>query len=563
MMGPPFRTAPKPMRAALYARYSSKEKQSSRSVDDQIALCRDYATKLGADVVEVYADCGISGASMVTRRGIQDLMADAKRGRFDVVIAEGLDRLARDGEDTWAVFKRLRHVGIEINTVNRGVANDITVGIEGTMNALFLRDLAHKVHRGLEARAKEGLAACGIAYGYRKVLEFNAKGEPVNGKREIDQDERTVLLRIFDEYISGKSPRAIATALNRELIPAPRGGEWNASTINGNRGRKSGILHNELYIGFLVWNRQRWSKDPDTGTRVSRLNPTSEWLVVEVPHLRIIDDATWAKVQAVKASHGDFPLHVTRRPKKLLSGLLVCGCCGGGFTSISKDKFGCSAVREKGTCDNRGLIAYDQLEARVLAGLKSEMLSGDIVQEYIRTCHALAKERRAKAIGRRGAIEKELADIDRRSGLLLDLVCDGHAPPDAKDRLWKLEALRQELKAELAAAAEPVVVDLHPNLPAIYAKKVEAMQEALTGSEERRRQASAALRQIVEKIVLTPAVGGKLDIYVHGHLAEMLSPARSEPNGAFASLPSDRTTLVVAGTGTVQYRPPPIVIKVA
>lgn len=43
------------------------------------------------------------------------------------------------------------------------------------------------------------------------------------------------------------------------------------------------MLNNELYIGKLIWNRLRYVKDPDTGKRVSRENPASEWLIREVP----------------------------------------------------------------------------------------------------------------------------------------------------------------------------------------------------------------------------------------------------------------------------------------
>ncbi|KMY86410.1 hypothetical protein BUMB_04021 [Candidatus Paraburkholderia calva] len=55
--------------------------------------------------------------------------------------------------------------------------------------------------------------------------------------------------------------------------------------------------HNELYVGRLVWNRLRYVKDPDTGKRVSQLNPKSEWVVHEVPASRIVDQETWEAVK--------------------------------------------------------------------------------------------------------------------------------------------------------------------------------------------------------------------------------------------------------------------------
>ena len=61
-------------------------------------------------------------------------------------------------------------------------------------------------------------------------------------------------------------------------------------------------IPNELYVGRLVWNRLRYIKDPDTGKRVSRPNPKSDWIVQDVPDLRIIDDALWEQVKERQAA---------------------------------------------------------------------------------------------------------------------------------------------------------------------------------------------------------------------------------------------------------------------
>ena len=69
------------------------------------------------------------------------------------------------------------------------------------------------------------------------------------------------------------------------------------SAIHGNPKRGVGILNNELYVGRLVWNRLRYLKDPGTGKRVSRLNPESEWVIQEVPEMRIVDQDVWDNVK--------------------------------------------------------------------------------------------------------------------------------------------------------------------------------------------------------------------------------------------------------------------------
>ena len=73
----------------------------------------------------------------------------------------------------------------------------------------------------------------------------------------IDPAQAAIVRRIFCEYADGLAPRAVATRLNQEGVPSPRGGHWNASMINGNRQRRNGIINNELYIGRITYNRQR------------------------------------------------------------------------------------------------------------------------------------------------------------------------------------------------------------------------------------------------------------------------------------------------------------------
>ncbi|HVI87960.1 MAG TPA: recombinase family protein [Dongiaceae bacterium] len=126
---------------------------------------------------------------------------------------------------------------------------------------------------------------------------------------------------------------------------------WGPSTIHGSAKRGNGILNNELYIGKLVWNRQRFIKDPDTGKRVSRLNPETDWVTQDVPELRIVDQELWDQVKAGQErlaigprERGANALLGRRRPKYILAGLLKCGCCGAGFTLIGKNLLGCDRI---------------------------------------------------------------------------------------------------------------------------------------------------------------------------------------------------------------------------
>ena len=230
------------MRAAIYARYST-DQQRDASIEDQARVCLRRIDQEGWQFAATYTDAASSGASPL-RPGYQTLLADARKRDFDIVVAEALDRLSRDQEDVAALFKLLSFAGVKLVTLAEGEINELHVGLKGTMNALFLKDLAQKVRRGLEGRVRQGRSGGGICYGYEIAREHDARGELIHGGRQINEIQAAVVLRIFTEFANGTSPRRIAFALNREGIDGPQGAGWGASTINGNAARGTGILNN-------------------------------------------------------------------------------------------------------------------------------------------------------------------------------------------------------------------------------------------------------------------------------------------------------------------------------
>jgi DNA invertase Pin-like site-specific DNA recombinase len=132
-----------------------------------------------------------------------------------------------------------------------GEISELHVSLKGTMNALFLKDLAQKTRRGQRGRVEAGKIPGGNSYGYQIVRRVLDDGSVATGERESDPEQAAIIRRIFKEYAEGMTPRRIAARLNREGIASPRGGQWNASTINGNRQRRNGVLNNDLYIGMI------------------------------------------------------------------------------------------------------------------------------------------------------------------------------------------------------------------------------------------------------------------------------------------------------------------------
>ena len=204
------------MRAVIYARYSS-DQQREASIEDQIRVCERRIEREGWTLLHSYHDRALSGASRL-RPGYQKLLEDARAGAFDVIVSEALDRLSRDQEDVAALYKHLSFAEVKLVTTAEGEINELHVGLKGTMNALYLKDLAEKTRRGLEGRIRQGRSGGGLCYGYEVLKESAADGSPIRGGRRINPNEASVVLRTFEEFAAGRSPRAIAHELNAEGV---------------------------------------------------------------------------------------------------------------------------------------------------------------------------------------------------------------------------------------------------------------------------------------------------------------------------------------------------------
>jgi DNA invertase Pin-like site-specific DNA recombinase len=455
------------MRVAIYARYSTSL-QSAASIEDQIRVCREHAARQGWAVVETYSDAAISGASIL-RPGLQAAMAAARDGTIDILLAEALDRISRDQEDVAGIYKRLTFSGVTLVTMSEGEVGALHVGLKGTMNALFLKDLADKTRRGMRGKLEKGKAVAGLSYGYSTTAV---------GERAVNDTEAQIVRRIFQAYADGESPRSIVRKLNAEHITGPRGRLWGPLTLIGNRKLGNGILNNELYIGRMVWNRQRFIKDPDSRKRQARANPRDAWIFIEVPSLRVVDDELWHAVKARQGSLNARTFMRARRPKYLLSGLIKCGSCGGGMSVVGKGWIGCTSARDRGTCSNRRTLKRTDLEARVLSALQHQLMRPELFQEfcaeYTREINRLRMEKTATI----RAEEAELAKATRELDKLIDALIQGVPADRVKQRMAELETRRRELqqKSRQTRMPEPY---LHPNMADTYRRKVADLARAI------------------------------------------------------------------------------------
>ncbi|HLY21141.1 MAG TPA: recombinase family protein [bacterium] len=524
------------MSAAVYARYSSAH-QKPTSIDDQVALCRNVAPTFECVVLDdhIYADRELSGA--VTQRPAYTRLLEAAQARaFDAIIVEGSDRLWRDTAEMHNALKRLRFWGVKVFAVSTG--SDLTTqtgkllaSVVGWKDEAFLDDLRDKIRRGMTGRARDGFSVGGRCYGYTSQPIYDPQkkdpyGNPfvVGYRRVIESGEAEVVRRIYHLYTGGLSPRDITHLFNHEGVTPPRtaGGRmlngWTYQTLIGSKHKALGILRNPLYVGRLVWNRTRKVRHPDTGKRIVRQRPESEWIWADVPELRIVPDDLWKAVQLRSAQQSHGVGHKTgRRVKYLLSGLLKCEC-GANYIVRNKSHYGCAAHHDRGpaVCNNEKQAPREHLERVILDRVFNEVLGdpeviaylSQKVNEVLANATLPADELRKKHQAELAQARRELTNIERAIRRGLDTKTTRRMVAETEERIARLEAA-------LAIPEEKPKVVYLPSVVEAFARDLKGSLE--TDPDEARR----LLGKLLGRITLRRD-GEHLKAEFQGHLRGLL-----------------------------------------
>lgn len=541
-------------RAALYARFSS-DLQRDQSIEDQLELCRTHAKRQGWVIVDEVSDRAKSGASLIGRQGIVQLLADARQRRFDIVLVESADRISRDLADLASVRKALAHFDIEIHSVGGGALDVMQTGLRGVIGEIFLQDLRDKTRRGMAGVVREGRSAGGRSYGYRPVA-----GQP--GILAIVEEEASVIRRIFTDYAAGATAREIAIALNKEGVTPPRGALWNASTIIGNKARANGLLANEIYAGRRVWNRTRMLRDPETGKRISRVNPKEDWQWQDAPEARIVEQQLFDRVQEMREQRSIGAAVPRKRTRRLLSGLLRCGLCGGPMSAAGAGhnnrypRIMCTAAREAGTCQATRRIPIKPIERDVVATLRRQLADPEVLAGYVaefREAHRAAAD---SATRDKAKIERRLTEVGGAMSRIVNAIADGVMSSDeAKARLGELRAEKATLEERLdLACQELAVVELHPEAVNAYRQDLETLGDALAEAvEEHDQDVLASLRRLIDSVVVTAGERYKpANVEIRGRLAAITGSAfapngKAEPDDAYLLVAGGRVELPTSG----------------
>jgi site-specific DNA recombinase len=521
-----------PLRCAIYARFSS-EKQNSLSITQQIRKCREYADREGLLVLDehIYADEAISGATD-DRTGLRRMLSAAKQKPrpIDVILCDDTSRLSRRLTDSLRIFEQMQALEIRIVFVAQGIDTtneqaELLVATHGIVDSLYIKDLAKRTFRGVEHLALNGLHTGGRVFGYRRVpiqstTERDSYGRPkIEGViLEVDPDQPRAVHRIFERYATGHSLKRIAIDLNHDRVvsPQPQKGRiarsWCPSSVRH-------ILHNERYRGVVFWGRTQKVRS-ETGRRISRRKPESQWRRKEIPEQRIVSDELWNAVrQRMQAVNELYSLEA-RRPGILraraasspyiFSGLLKCSLCGASVTIVAgcgrsrQDvRYGCSMHynRGRGACSNTLLIARRTLEEELLAGLQAKVLDPDVIAYTLDRFEIALKGALAARHGDAEARRRQEAALEKKIANLTSALADGYRSPAILADLARYEAELVEIR-RTAAASRPEAIAIHMRDTRRFVESRLRQLQALFGAEA--ATIRAELSKHVQKIALTP-----------------------------------------------------------
>ena len=345
------------MNIAAYCRVSTDKADQLNSLEAQKEFFSEYTKRTGDTLVRLYADEGISGTKIKNRKEFLRMMADAEHGLFEMVVVKDISRFARNTVDLLQNVRKLKSLGIETQFLTANMTSmgnsEFVLTIFGALAQEESANTSKRVKFGKKMNAEKGRVP-NIVYGYDKTI-----GDYFNLR--INKEEAQVVRQIYQWYTKeGYGAAKIANMLNEKGLTTKRNCKWSQNAT-------CRILTNELYTGKIINGKQEVS-DFLTGQRKEK--DETEWIVVERPELRIIDDETYEQAQEIlRSRHDAFNIsHERQSNKHLFSTLIKCKECGWSFRRTVRTykntyvRWVCSGHNGRGADSCPNAVAVDENE---------------------------------------------------------------------------------------------------------------------------------------------------------------------------------------------------------
>ena len=409
----------------IYARYSSLA-QRDQSIEDQVAACERWASSHGLSVYDVYADRHISGTTD-SRPAFQQMIQDAAHGAWATVVVYKVDRFARDKADAAIYRRKLRQLGVSVESAMEAIPDGPEgVILEGMLDAFaeyYSRNLSQNVKRGMYSNAEK-----------RKVNGVNVLGYRTaeDGTYEIDPKTGPLIQELFSRRASGESLESITQWLGTSGVRTATG---RKPTVHYTRNR----LNDTRYLGIYRFGTV---EIPDG---MPRLIDEDLWDTTRTHHYRPTLESTY------KLQGHVFDLE-TENPYT----------CEYGTSSANRKRYYYYSLKlENG---KRHRISASTLESTVAEIVRSALSDKELAHQIAVDAVAMAEEEANGPATQ--AARNRLPEIDRETSRLVDSIAAGIPADIIQPKLEELRVERLDCERVLAGAKDviPTVAELEETI---------------------------------------------------------------------------------------------------
>lgn len=276
-------------KVAAYCRVSTDQEEQLSSYENQVRYYTEVITRNPEyELVDIYADEGISGTNTKKREEFNRMIADCRAGKIDMIITKSISRFARNTLDCLNYVRELKDLNIGITFEKENIN---TLDSKGEVLLTILSSLAQDESRSISENSTWGIRRR-FEQGKHKMStkRFLGHDNDKDGHLVVNKQQAKVVVRIYNEFLSGKTVDYIARILRAEKVKSWDGkSNWAPSTI-------ASMLRNEKYMGDAILKKS-YTKDFLSKKRVPN-DGTIQMYHIEEDHEPIIDKETWEAVQA-------------------------------------------------------------------------------------------------------------------------------------------------------------------------------------------------------------------------------------------------------------------------
>ncbi len=480
-------------RAVIYARVS-KQRDESVSVEAQILHCTARATALGATVVRVFSDDGISGQLAKNRGDFQKAKAFCAAGNVDFLITWSTSRFARNLMELWSNAADLKEGGTKLECLNADIDDETDSGFinkvfHGMMDEMLCRQISRDTLRSQKLSASQGYFTGGrIPFGYMPLPD---------GKRTRLQphpENALIVRRMFDLCLQDKmGAQAIALRMN-EAGMLRDGKRWGKNSVNY-------LLHNEVYMGIRTFNK--------TSKRLRKPKARSEWVQVQ-SHPPLVSKDDFERAQAMIELRTPHEVGGTARSTFLFTGLVRCGICseklqitnGTSRNGTIYNYYGCVGHRKGAPRCLFKQVRADLFDEWMLSNILENVLTLDVVRQAMQDLEVRGGEWVLERKTARAQLVGQIRELERARDNLYELLEEmGRNTPDLagiskrlQERNESLLALQERLIALEASPAPSSPLQLDPAIALELAHEV-----VINGDAKNKR---AFLGAFIESVTL-------------------------------------------------------------